>query len=193
MTPPTVFYSLEAFCFNNPISKGCAMKKLIVCLLMGLVLGGCSTTSTIGEVENKWGPPARVEQRDTTDIYYYHFYKEQGSAIVRGGVIIAQGTGGWYTVEITTDKAGNILSKKKYWKQPASQERQSPSEYEKNQAKINYAEQKAKEAGIISPADIKLFWEVAKNTPTGMTFDQEIEWVIRRTKEIMSQRGEKKE
>jgi len=48
------------------------MKKLIVCFLMGLFLAGCATTKTIGEVENKWGPPAQVEQRDTTDIYYYH-------------------------------------------------------------------------------------------------------------------------
>jgi hypothetical protein len=94
------------------------MKKLITCLLIGLFLGGCSTTSTIGEVENKWGPPARIEQRDTTDIYYYHFYKEQGRALVHRGIIIAQGSGGWYTVEITTDKAGNILSKRKYWTQP---------------------------------------------------------------------------
>jgi hypothetical protein len=92
------------------------MKKLIVCLLMGLFLAGCY--STIAQVENRWGPPARVEQGDTTDIYYYHFYKRQGSGLVYSGVIITKDEGGWYTVEITTDKEGKILSKRKYWTQP---------------------------------------------------------------------------
>jgi len=112
---------LGAFVSIIQDKKGCAMKKLIVCLLLGLFWGGCSTTSTIGEVENKWGPPARVEQRDTTDIYYYHFYKEEGRALVHRGIVIARGTGGWYTVEITADKAGNILSKRKYWMQPKAE------------------------------------------------------------------------
>ena len=93
------------------------MKKLSVCLLIGLFLAACATTTTIQQVENKWGPPASIEQRDTTDIYYYHFYKRQGSGLVYSGVIVTKEQGGWYTVEITTDKEGKILSKRKYWMQ----------------------------------------------------------------------------
>ena len=77
------------------------MKKLIVCLLMGLFLG-CTTYTTIQQVENKWGPPARVEQRGDTTIYYYHWRRNFK----------------WYTVEITTDKEGKIVSKRKYRPQP---------------------------------------------------------------------------
>jgi hypothetical protein len=116
--PLRVFIPLGLFYFNSSRSMGGAMRRLIICLLMGLFLTGCATTKTISEVENKWGPPARVEQGITTDTYYYHFYKEQGRALVHRGIVIANGTGGWYTVEIKTDKAGNILSKRKYWKQP---------------------------------------------------------------------------
>jgi hypothetical protein len=94
------------------------MKKLVMCILMCLFLIGCVHTTTISQVENKWGPPAQIEQRGDATVYYYHFYKEEGGALVYRGIVIATARGGWYTVEITTDKDGKIMGKRQYWKQP---------------------------------------------------------------------------
>ncbi len=92
------------------------MKRLVLALILPLLLGGCYTH--INQVKDKWGPPAKVEHRKDTMVYYYYFYK--GKAVVFGGDTVAGGevTAGWIVVEITTDPKGKILKKRKYSKQP---------------------------------------------------------------------------
>jgi len=85
------------------------MNRLIVLFLaLGLVIGGCyklrvaAGVSHIRRIENKWGPPAKIEHTDETDIYYWYGKK-------RGGTVV---------VEFVTDKNGKVLKVRRYWKQP---------------------------------------------------------------------------
>jgi hypothetical protein len=89
--------------------------RLLV-LIMAFCLISCAATQ-INQVEQKWGPPARVEKLDGNSIYYWHFYK--GRAIVGGrNVMIGHYTEGLVTYEYTVDEAGTIIHQRKYWKQP---------------------------------------------------------------------------
>ena len=92
------------------------MKKTIFLFTLLVFFAGCY--STIYQVEKRWGPPAKIEQLEDKDVYYYHFYKGRARAITYKNVAIAHGAEGWVTVEITTDKKGTIISKRQYWKQP---------------------------------------------------------------------------
>ena len=71
-------------------------------------------------MQDKWGPPAEVEDRGDTIHYFYYFHHGR----IKGSIVDADkitGTGittGWLVVEIVTDKNGKILKKRKYWKQP---------------------------------------------------------------------------
>jgi starvation-inducible outer membrane lipoprotein len=78
-------------------------------LVLALFLAGCYTH--ISKVEDKWGPPAKIEHRKDTIVYYYYFYKGEERL---GGDVVA----GYVVVEITTNLEGKILKKRKYWKQP---------------------------------------------------------------------------
>jgi hypothetical protein len=99
------------------------MKRVAIALILLLLLVGCY--KHISKVEHKWGPPAKVEDRGDTIVYFYYFYKATGSAIIptgkRGAMVLASGTEGIVVVEIITDRSGNILDKRKYWKQPTQQ------------------------------------------------------------------------
>ena len=78
------------------------MKTTSLFVLIALLgLFGC--VHTIDRVEQRWGPPARVEQQDEYTIYYYSFNKEgrRGSGVL--------------DVTLTCDSAGNILSKNQTW------------------------------------------------------------------------------
>jgi hypothetical protein len=78
------------------------MKTTLLFALIALLgLFGC--VHTIDRVEQRWGPPARVEQQEDYTIYHYSFNKEGR----RGS--------GMLDVTLTCDSAGNILSKSQTW------------------------------------------------------------------------------
>jgi len=89
-----------------------SIKKLACLVPFIFILSACATT-TIHQVEKKWGPPAKVENIDSKNIYYWHFYR--GSDWGFGKY-----SEGWVTYEITADNNGTILNKRKYWRQPNS-------------------------------------------------------------------------
>jgi len=96
------------------------MKRLGLVLTLTLFLIACATTH-INQVQNKWGPPAKVEDRGDTIVYYYYFIKGRSTGYhpgSRGGIVFGRSTVGVVAVEIITDRSGNILKKRKYWKQP---------------------------------------------------------------------------
>ena len=84
-------------------SRRSKMKTTLLFVLFAIVLGLFGCTHTIDRVEQRWGPPARVEQQDEYTIYYYSFNKEGR----RGS--------GMLDVTLTCDSAGNILSKSQTW------------------------------------------------------------------------------
>ena len=94
------------------------MKRLALILLLVLFLARCYTH--INKVQNKWGPPAKVEDRGDILVYYYYFHKGQirGSLVDAKRPIPTEITAGWLVVEFTTERNGKILNKRKYWKQP---------------------------------------------------------------------------
>jgi len=99
--------------------EGGAVKKVLIGLICLFLLLGCYRN--ISQVEYKWGPPGKVEDRGETLVYYYYFYRGRGIGYdpgYGGGVTLGRVTAGIVVVEITTDKTGKILKKRKYWKQP---------------------------------------------------------------------------
>jgi hypothetical protein len=96
-------------------------------LILSLFLIGCGhTSSSLSRTEEKWGPPAKIENFEDKIIYYYYFNRAKSSAkgIAVGGSNVA-GIGGsedafagWWVVELTFDREGNLLKKREYWKQP---------------------------------------------------------------------------
>jgi len=99
------------------------MKRLTALLLLLLViLSGCYTH--INKVKDKWGPPAKVEDRGDTIVYYYYFYRGKSTGYHpgdRGGIVVGSSTVGVVVAEIITNREGKILKKRKYWKQPELQ------------------------------------------------------------------------
>lgn len=99
------------------------MKKIGIYLLV-IFLFNCTTskTFTLIQVEDKWGPPAKIEYRNDKIVYYYYFYKRK----VKGGIVgsgpIAMGSGeletGWIILEVIAGQDGKVLKMRKYWKQP---------------------------------------------------------------------------
>lgn len=77
---------------------------------------GC-TTPHINQIRDKWGPPAKVEDRSDTIVYYYYFHKGKVTGLT-STITSVGATSGWVVVEIITDRDGKILKKRKYWKQP---------------------------------------------------------------------------
>jgi hypothetical protein len=75
--------------------------KLTLCILiLFFFLFGCA--HYINEVENKWGPPHKVENRGDTTVYYYY-------------------SPGGRVVEFITDRNGKIINKRRYYRAPKSQ------------------------------------------------------------------------
>ncbi|MFX0198210.1 MAG: lipoprotein [Candidatus Hodarchaeota archaeon] len=84
------------------------MNRLILVLVLALFLAGCYTH--INKVQDKWGPPAKVEDRGDTRIYYYYFpATDYGWGASKSGINV---------VELITTPEGKILKKRQYWKQP---------------------------------------------------------------------------
>jgi hypothetical protein len=55
---------------------------------------------------------------------------------------------------------------------------------DKVKAQKKYAERKVSEAGITSDSDIRIFWAVMEKAPKDMAFEDQVDWAIKRTKEI---------
>jgi len=94
------------------------MKKLSILIILFALILGCYRN--ISQVERKWGPPAKVEDKGETIHYFWCFYhtKVKGS-LVNANKISGTGiTAGTLVVEIITDRNGKVLDKRKYWKQP---------------------------------------------------------------------------
>jgi hypothetical protein len=71
-------------------------KKRFFCALVIIFLVGCG--HTLSQVENKLGPPARIEKEKDSIIYYYYYQK-------RGNMIV---------LEYTATSEGKIINKRKY-------------------------------------------------------------------------------
>jgi len=98
------------------------MKRILLFVLLSIVLGSLGCAHTIDRVEQRWGPPARVEQQGEYTLYYYSFNK----ASRRGS--------GMLNVTLTCDNAGNILSKSQIW-EPFESAVPSPSPYMKKRVR----------------------------------------------------------
>ena len=94
------------------------MKRILLFVLLTMVFGLFGCAHTVGRVEQRWGPPARVEQQEDHTIYYYSFNKagRRGSGVLN--------------VTLTCDNAGNILSKSQTW-EPSESVAPLPSRYMK--------------------------------------------------------------
>jgi hypothetical protein len=51
-------------------------------------------------------------------------------------------------------------------------------------ARMKYVERKIKEAGITSDSDVRIFWAIVQKAPKEMPFEDQVEWAIKRTKEV---------
>jgi len=93
--------------------------RLILVTVM-LICFGCAA-SNISRVEEKWGPPAKVEEKGDFTVYYYYFQKGKSIGYYpgdSGGLTASTITAGWLCVEITCNKDGTIVKKRQYWVQP---------------------------------------------------------------------------
>jgi len=94
------------------------MKRILLFVLLTIVLGLFGCAHTISRVEQRWGPPARVEQQGDYTIYHYSFNKvgRRGSGVLN--------------VTLTCDNVGRILSKSQTW-EPSQSIASLPSPYMK--------------------------------------------------------------
>lgn len=100
------------------------MKKLCFVLILVLFPFGC--VHTISQIEEKWGPPTKVEKFEDKTIYYYyyrHYYlkTKPGGLTVRGDSVpgaTADYTVDWVIYEFTADETGKIIKERRYTKQP---------------------------------------------------------------------------
>ena len=69
-------------------------------LLMTIVFVSC--THTLTRVENKLGPPAKVEKLNNTTTYYYYYYPKRRGTLV---------------LEYTANSKGEIINAREYIKQ----------------------------------------------------------------------------
>jgi len=53
------------------------------------------------------------------------------------------------------------------------------------QQMTTYAESKAKEAGLTSPMMLEAFWTVARNAPSGIPFDDQVQWSINQVNQFI--------
>ena len=102
------------------------MKKLCFVLILVLFLFGCAHVHTISQLEEKWGPPTKVEKFEDKTTYYYYYRHDYvktkpGGLTVRGDSVpgaAANYTTDWVIYEFTADDTGKIIEEKKYTKRP---------------------------------------------------------------------------
>jgi len=146
------------------------MKKTLLILLLTTVLGLFGCAHTIGRVEQRWGPPAKVERQGDYTLYYYSFNK-----VSRRGP-------GVLNVTLTCDNAGNILSKSQTW-EPSAQGGPLPSPYMKKGVVTAQPVHEEAEVSIDSPdirrevGTIQPVYEEAKLSADLPVMKKEVEMV----------------
>jgi len=160
-----------------------------------------------GVIENVWGKPDEtMAYQDYKASGYFHSSHFGGSWDQRGGTVSGGGFGTTYTpttvVWIYKDRnkvlffqqRGLLDEPYKYtaatimvWKLVGWENlklEKTSSDDDKNRAQMIYAEKRINEAGITSDSDIRIFWAVMEKAPKEMIFEDQVEWAIKRTKEI---------
>jgi hypothetical protein len=117
------------------------MKRILLFVLLTTVLGLFGCVHTIDRVEQRWGPPASVEQQGDYTIYSYSFNK-----VGRRGP-------GVLNVTLTCDNTGNILSKSQTW-EPSESVGPLPSPYMKKRTRMVQPRHEEVEASA-DPSDVK--------------------------------------
>ena len=83
--------------------RGRKMKKIIMLAMTVLILSGCASLSTMEKVQNRLGPPAKVEQLGNG--YTTHYYYK---ACNRYDCLCN---------EYTYDQNGKVVKTRRYWTQ----------------------------------------------------------------------------
>ena len=155
-------------------------------------------------IQKVWGEPDEtMAYQDFQAKRYFYSPSVGGSWGSWGGSLYGHGSGSTYVpttiVWIYREKKKALFFQKSYllydspgavpmvwrlvgWENLRS-EKISPEENTIRE-RISYVERKIKEAGITSESDIKLFWAVIEKAPKDITLEDQIEWAIKRTKEI---------
>ena len=165
-------------------------------------------------IQKVWGgPDETMAYQDFKASGYFHSSHLGGSWDQRGGTVSGGGFGTTYTpttiVWIYKDRNKALFFQQRglldepykftaatimVWKLVGWQNLRSEktsSDDDRMRTELNYVEKKIKEAGITSESDIKLFWAVAEKVPKNLSFEDQVDWTIMRTKEIISQSGNK--
>ena len=158
-------------------------------------------------IQKVWGEPDEtMAYQDYKASGYFHSSRIDGSWNEWGGNVSGGGFGTTYTpttiVWIYKNKNKALLFQQrglldepyKYtlatimvWKlvgwQNLKSEETNPN-YDKVKAQVKYAERRINEEGITSESDIRIFWAVMEKAPKEMVFEEQVEWAIKRSKEI---------
>ena len=80
------------------------MKKiLMLAMVLGLLASGCATVNTMEKVQNKYGPPAKVEQLENgNSIHYYYKACNDYDCLCN---------------EFIYDQTGKLVNRRRYWTQ----------------------------------------------------------------------------
>ena len=156
-------------------------------------------------IQKVWGEPDEtMAYQDYRAKGYYYHSGVGGSWGRNGGSISGYGFGGTYTpttiVWIYKAKNKALFFQKRglldepytaimIWKL-VGWENLKPEKTSLDDDKIRtqreYAGRNINEAGITSDSDIKVFWALIEKAPKDMAFEEQVEWAIKGTKEIMS-------
>jgi len=189
------------------------MKKLFVYALLAFVVVGCHRSDVVlkdtdylkfgtraSVIQKVWGPPDEtMAYQDYRATGYYYFSSVGGSWGAYGGSVSGYGFGTTYTpttiVWIYKEKEKVLFFQRRgalneqytaimMWKLVGWNNLKLSDD--KTNTQMKYAERRINEAGITSDSDIKLFWALIEKAPKEMAFEQQVEWAIRRTKQIMT-------
>ncbi len=155
-------------------------------------------------IEKVWGKPDETMAfQDYRAMGYYSVMGVGGSWDSRGGSVSGFGLGETYTPTTIVwtykekgkalffEKRGLLFDERRtaimVWRlvgwENLKLEKTSRDD-DKLKAQPKYAEGKMSEAGITSDSDIRIFWAVMGKAPKEMAFEDQVDWAIKRTKEI---------
>ncbi len=155
-------------------------------------------------IEKVWGKPDETMAfQDYRAKGYYSVMGVGGSWDSRGGSVSGFGFGETYTpttIVWTYKEKGKALFFEKrgllfderhtaimVWRLVGWENLKSEKtslDDDKVKAQMKYAERKINEAGLTSDSDNKLFWAIMEKAPKDMAFEDQVDWAIKRTKEI---------
>jgi hypothetical protein len=156
-------------------------------------------------IEQAWGKPDETMAfQDYRAQSNYSFWGASGSYNRYGGSASGGGFSGTYTpttiVWIYREKGYSLFFAPKgvfnedpnpinikIWKLVGWEKLKSEKtslDDDKVKAQMKYAEKRINEAGITSDSDIRIFWAVMEKAPKEMAFEDQVEWAIKKTKEL---------